>query len=737
MVVAVLVLAACAPTGHIAHGRQGSWHQVDVPAFRVEPSHQIEAVAAPADAYRRWTAVGSVSAHGRTGAAAWSSTDGLHWTRTDLEAVGVRASVASDVAARQNRVVVVGAVIRPAGDRDAYVWTSNDGSAWTAVPLDSVVGGPGEQSMTSVAAGPAGFVAAGVERTRERSLPVVWWSPDGDAWSRVSGPFLDEHAISDVAVGTAGVVAVGTIQTGGNVDGMVWFSPNGTTWRPVPLGAAGFTGRGAQTVTAVTATRGGFVAVGDDAEGERRVAVVWTSADGITWNRQLASPDMAEYPTAESTQGVSATSVAGAGPVVAVGGGYSLQVWTSPDGSRWTRGDRPADGRNSHAGALVAAEGATFLVVTGNRLWLRRAAGAWIDAGTDETAFPRPPHTSSLGPMIHTGGQFTAYGTGLGESGLWRSPDGGRWERQPTGTGPLDAGYAAHLIAFGTLLVAVGVDDHPNATDSVAAVWMSADQGTTWERVEESNPAFLVRRTTQMNAATASGAGLVAVGLSYDIRATIDAHAWFSADGRTWRRASDPPAWSGPGDQYFADVCALPGGGVVAVGAVAEQADQDVWAWVSQDGVTWVRATEGATVLGGPGPQFTTDCASSDGGVLVPGQTPGAGGRDGVLWKTVDGLTWTRVGEPGLFSGPGDDVLSAVAVDGDRIVVTGHDDGDLTVFSSGDGGVTWGEHRGAVFGGVGSQGAREVAIAGDRVVLTGYDGASAAVWIGPAPVSRR
>jgi hypothetical protein len=317
---------------------------------------------------------------GQGTASVWTSADGSGWARADLDAGGAHAAEASAGARRHGRAVVVGTVTAPAGDRDGRIWTSTDGVAWQPVQEDpSVLGGPGDQEITSVEAGALGFVAAGLDRRGQQALPAVWTSADGLSWSRVSAgpasPFLDGQVVLGVAVGAADAVAVGTLRTGAETDAMAWFSPDGITWRTVPLGLAGFTGPADQVARSVTATSDGFVAVGDDARGDRRVAVVWTSTDGITWQRQPPSPDMAELPGGDSTQGVSAADVAGTGPVVAVGGGFAMQVWTSPDGRRWTREQPPVQDVGSDPTG-VATDGRSLLVVVGHSsLWSRPPGG--------------------------------------------------------------------------------------------------------------------------------------------------------------------------------------------------------------------------------------------------------------------------------------------------------------------------------------------------------------------------
>ena len=552
---AALVSGACGPSAaFVAHGREGSWHRVSTPAFAAGPSSWIAGLVAPGDGYGAWTAAGSVR-DGTTSAVAWTSVDGTRWARSDLGQGDARESEAAAGARRQGVVVVVGTVVTPLGDRDGRIWTSKDGSTWSVATVPA--GGPGDQRLTAVAAGPLGFITAG----SDGSLPAVWFSPDGVSWSRVVGPFQASQRIEGLAVGARGAVAVGTITTSGDADGMAWFSPDGGNWRTVPLGLAGFTGPADQAVHAVTATGGGFVAVGDDANGERTVAVAWTSADGVTWRREPASADMAEYLTADSTDGVSARSVAGAGPVVAVGGGYSLQVWTSQAGQSWTREEPPLGGTGSGV-ALVASDGAAALVRAGGTLWLRRAPGMWSDVGSDPTVFPRSTRKSWVGPMIRAGSRYIAHGTDGEARALWSSADGRSWERRQNAESAFTGGRIDDFARFGAVTVAVGTADHPaGGDDNVAAVWTSVDDGDSWERITATNPGFFVRGSTQMYAVAAGPSGVVAVGLSYDIRQTIDAHAWYSADGRTWRRAAEPPAWSGPGDQALRSACALPHGG--------------------------------------------------------------------------------------------------------------------------------------------------------------------------------
>lgn len=733
----VAVLAAgCAPDpASVGHGREDSWRRVAEPIFTAGPSAAINGLVGPGDGYPAWTAVGSMRDGGAAPnrAVVWSSADGTRWGRSDLDALGAQDSTGSAGARRQGLEVVVGTVTTARGDRDAQVWTSRDGATWSAVPLG---GGSGDQSLTRVAAGPLGFLATGDDSQPGRRVPALWWSPDGASWSRAgpgpATPFSTGQSIRGVAVGRLGMVAVGTIDISGDVDAMAWFSADGATWRTVPLGAAGFTGPAAQVANAVTATADGFVAVGSDAGAQRPFAVAWTTADGVTWRRQPPSPDMAELATGYSTGGVSAEAIAGSGPVVAVGGGYSLQVWSSPDGRRWTREEPPSQRVGSDGGAVVATDGSSRAVLVrtgGGELWYRPPGAAWANVGSDTDVFPRAAGAYRITSMVRAGGRLLAFGTEPGPTGsanaLWVSTAGRTWDRRSDPSRLFADARVDAVTSFGGAVVAVGAADDPGPPDeNVAAVWTSDDAGDSWQRMGVGGPAFSIRRTTQMFGVAAAGPGLVAVGITYESD-TIDAHAWYSADGRTWQRATEPPAWSGPGDQQLQDVCALPDGSVLALGASVRDGKHEPWAWISRDGATW----EEGGALRAAGVRFTVSCASDANRALVVGQRAGDGGGDGALWETVDGRSWRSAGEPDTFGGPGEERLIAVAIDANRVIVTGYEDGDLTVYSSADGGIRWQKATPARFGGaIGSP-----VIMDDRVVVAGQEGSSAAVWVGPAP----
>jgi hypothetical protein len=261
---------------------------------------------------------------GRDGssAAVWTSTDGTSWQRVphDEQVLGgggqqIMGSVAVE---ETGRLVGVGG---DWGRGSAAVWTSTDGTSWQRVPHDEQ--NLSDALMSSVTVGGPGLVAVGSD-LRQGSA-AVWTTADGTSWQRVHDDAeLRDSAMNSVSAGGPGLVAVGL--AGGSA--AAWTSTDGTSWQRIAHDEQTFGGDGQQAMNSVTDGGPGLVAVGRDVG--RGSAAVWTSTDGISWQR---------VPHDEQLTGVSMNAVTVGEPgIVAVGAdGGSAAVWTSTDGTRWQR----------------------------------------------------------------------------------------------------------------------------------------------------------------------------------------------------------------------------------------------------------------------------------------------------------------------------------------------------------------------------------------------------------------
>ena len=116
---------------------------------------------------------------------AWFSTDGLGWDQAALP--DGRTAFVRAVAWQDGTWVAVGleGVGGPESPSGARIWRSADGKAWVRVPKHP----PLESNLVradAIAAGPAGFIAAGTSLAEPPAFGVVWGSSDGASWSVLS-----------------------------------------------------------------------------------------------------------------------------------------------------------------------------------------------------------------------------------------------------------------------------------------------------------------------------------------------------------------------------------------------------------------------------------------------------------------------------------------------------------------------------------------------------------------------
>jgi hypothetical protein len=305
------LLAVGYANGHPAvwrHAAGGAWSLVSSTMFGGLTGHFTSVAHGPAG----WVAVGSATEGGAAGPVAFSSPDGVTWSpllaltalaRTDAQFLGV--------AYGPGGYVVVG---RQGTGAKAYA------SFWWSANLTEWAGGASSASTGTVAAAAVavgnGFVAVGAAA----NCHAIWTSADGRQWTEhdLAVPSGATTAtLQSVATGAGGrFVAAGFAAAGAvNVPLVVTSTGAGAPLTQVVLGANGATA----TVTGVTATTGGFVAVGLAGPAGERHAVEWTSRDGLAWSAAapLASAGTSAI-TALTTSGAVAAGTAqrSAGPTV-------------------------------------------------------------------------------------------------------------------------------------------------------------------------------------------------------------------------------------------------------------------------------------------------------------------------------------------------------------------------------------------------------------------------------------
>ncbi len=184
----------------------------------------------------------------------------------------------------------------------ADAWTSINGLAWTREPASSALANAG---MTGVVRGGPGFVAVGgapdgVALTQGPVHAVVWTSADGRAWSRIKdAPLFHSPAGTDAAYGVTAsaittdgsrFVAVGNVATQGDVgSALAWWSIDGMSWQQA-TGDRFLYGQ----LRAVTSVPGGFLGTGPSGP-DSCLGGIWSSVDGRAWSCIAADPPFADF----------------------------------------------------------------------------------------------------------------------------------------------------------------------------------------------------------------------------------------------------------------------------------------------------------------------------------------------------------------------------------------------------------------------------------------------------------
>jgi hypothetical protein len=279
------------------------------------------------------------------------------------------------------------------------------------------------------------------------------------------------------------------------------------------------------------------------------------------------------------------------GTYIAIGSdGNKPATWTSPDLARWTRGSLEGFPlRDAGIGEpLEAPRGGLIALGVHGRLR--------CDVGEGATCDPRP-------------------------IAIWTSADGRSWHGRAAPTVFAGATIAAVAAGPGGILVVGDTGwDHP-------AAWFSAD-GRSWSR--ERLPAALFRHA-EFQGLTAYRGRWVLTGLTDpeqvmcctgSFHARLKAAAWYSADGRSWKRASVESAKQET--MFFAD--ASPGG------LVSGGFDTD---WVSADGRSWRTSPRDPDI----------GAVASDGNRIIG---VSQGDDDELeLWVSTDGRSWQALTDAG------------------------------------------------------------------------------------------
>jgi hypothetical protein len=213
----------------------------------------------------------------------WTSIDGSSWQRVahDPTVFGIRGDM-HDLVAYENGWLSVGSSCDDDTSCSAAAWSSPDGISWTRTLLSDI----GHLSEPSVTRGDGLFVMVTTGLVSE-----VWTSSDGVEWLRVEhdpalfgteqptdelwSANMESVTYSCFDQATCGFTAVGHASGNDDERARIWTSTDGSTW------TVAFEGPADSAAMDVAADGDTIVAVG---------SAIWRTVDGVTWV-QVANPE--------------------------------------------------------------------------------------------------------------------------------------------------------------------------------------------------------------------------------------------------------------------------------------------------------------------------------------------------------------------------------------------------------------------------------------------------------------
>ena len=240
------------------------------------------------------------------------------------------------IVASGTTVVAMGSQFSDGVVRQQFFVSANGGASWRLAPVRAPGGGqpPLGYPAARLAGGPGGWLAVGPQ--------AIWTSPDGTAWTLAATHGITPQLPGDqmwVLNSTAqGYLAAGLAPAGhGATQAVLWTSRDGLTWQRQTAAQLGLAGPG-ETVTSISyiTTRGqDTVMAGAVANGGTTYSAAWLSTDGgSAWTRVTVPADHGAGP-AITGLGFDGSGLVAVRPGRSASGAGDGVVYFSPNGQSW------------------------------------------------------------------------------------------------------------------------------------------------------------------------------------------------------------------------------------------------------------------------------------------------------------------------------------------------------------------------------------------------------------------
>jgi len=564
------------------------------------------------------------------------------------------------IVASGNTIVAMGSQTSDGVIRQQFFTSANGGATWRLAPVQTEGGGqpPLGHPAARIAGGPAGWLAVGPQ--------AIWTSPNGLSWTLAATksitPMLPGDAMWVLNSTSTGFVAAGATATGNDAtQAVIWTSRDGVNWQRKTASQLGLAGPGeaVQSISYITARGPDTVISGQVTKDGASYAGVWLSTDGgDTWTRVTVPAD---HGAGTAITGVAFDSAG----LLAVRPGRSSAgtpdgvAYFSPNGAAWqyagtigaSAGWNPDLVKGSDFGFVVAGSSTAGQLVA---FTSSGAGGTWqptASLGDAQTESVVGATVASAGTIVAVG--YTSPSKVSQQPVFLEASTAGRVRPVPLAGIP---GGSIPELAVNGLAVAAGQQIAVGSAEGYPAVWRKASSGS-WTLVTSLSQVSAIPGLEALTGVTHGSSGWLAVGAPGPVVMT-------SADGTAWQSVTGPhsvtadlagvaavAAAAGPHGYVIVGKLVAPGGSCVA----------DVW-W-TPNLTAWTRAHDVNDATGSS--QVLAVAADARGFVS-------AGSHNGkpAVWTTTDGTTWTTIVLP-VPAGASSAVLQQIAISGNRVAALG------------------------------------------------------------------
>ena len=512
------------------------------------------------------------------------------------------------------------------------------------------------QSLTEVASSGGTVVAVGRQSGGDLSRAQFYVSTDnGTSWQLApvraasGGQPAPGHPAQLIVAGADGWLAVGPHAIWTSKDGRSWTLARTTGVTPIDSG---------DQVQLLIRTATGYLAAGQNtAEG---AGVIWTSPDGLHWQRETAAQPLLEIRHGRGTI-VTITGAAAHGPDILLSGQvdpwyesagpHNDVTWLSTDsGQTWKSVSVPVSNGASTGLTGVAAAGSGFVAVRPTATGHSRGGVVYTSANGSSWHYATTLGSASGLKLTAVDGSAVGYSVlaqgSRGQLFGFTSTDGKRWDKAGN-FGSAPGTTTGSTVTGSGVLIATGATSHRAGQQPFLGV---AARGQQPQAVSVAGIAGATITQDGAAAVASDGQRQVAVGESGGTLAVWSGPAGDQGSGAgrftagTWATTTgQPPAVTGT--QGLTSVVHGPAGWL-ATGTTWDGATRHPVAVSSADGRTWAPASSQTLTTADAD---TAQAAADQRGYVIVGQATTSAGTVPAVWWSANLVTWSRAG---LTAGP-------------------------------------------------------------------------------------